>query len=107
MPVTGRDEAGETGNFRTKISAIAGIYHSWRSKESSYSDIAGLCKSAAIGDVTLHEYILNPGHYVDIPEESESDIPFEQQWNQMVIELINLHEEGKVISANQGKHRRI
>ncbi|HLP45038.1 MAG TPA: class I SAM-dependent DNA methyltransferase [Candidatus Kapabacteria bacterium] len=76
------------------ISTIAGLYHSWRSKETSYSDIAGLCKSAAIGDVTRHGYILNPGRYVDTPEESEPDIPFEQQFKQLIEDMDNQMKEG-------------
>lgn len=49
---------------QTDIEQIAGTYHAWRSKDSSYSDVPGFCKAAGVGEIQRHNYVLNPGRYV-------------------------------------------
>src|SRR3989339_491414 len=54
-----------------EIKKISGTYHSWRSKNGKYSDIAGFCKSAKIDEVKKHGYILTPGWYVGAEAQEE------------------------------------
>jgi type I restriction enzyme M protein len=46
------------------IEKLASIYHSWRNKNGDFQDIPGLCKSATLNEIKLHDYVLTPGRYV-------------------------------------------
>jgi len=58
------------------IAQIAGTYHEWRKKDGKYEDKKGYCKSAAVAEVTKHNFVLTPGRYVGIEDEIDDGIPF-------------------------------
>lgn len=55
-----------------EMARIAGAYHSWRTKDGGYADVAGFCKAATLDEVRRHGHILTPGRYVGT-EELEDD----------------------------------
>ncbi len=59
------------------IAMIAKTYHEWRKVDGTYEDKKGFCKSAAIEEVTKHNFVLTPGRYVGIPDEIDDGISFE------------------------------
>jgi type I restriction enzyme M protein len=76
---THRDLAGDD------ISRIADTYHAWRGEigPDSYADVSGFCKSATLGEVRDHGYVLTPGRYVG-PEAQEDDAePFEEKMKRL------------------------
>jgi type I restriction enzyme M protein len=83
---------GHLINRRTKelsdedISAIAKIYHNWRSEDDGYEDVKGLCKSASIEEVAKLDYVLTPGRYVGL-EDTEDDFDFTERFTTLTAEL--------------------
>ena len=69
------------------IQKIAGTYHEWKRDGSNYQDIKGFCKSATQAEIEKHNFILTPGRYVDIPDEVESEISFEEMMGSLTVEL--------------------
>ena len=69
------------------IQKIASTYHEWKLKESDYEDIKGFCKSAELGEIEKHNFVLTPGRYVGIPEEEDDGIPFEEKMGALTAEL--------------------
>ncbi len=69
------------------IDAISDTYRQWRSKDGSYKDIKGYCKSATIEDIRAHGHVLTPGRYVGIPDEIDDGIPFEEKIAALTSEL--------------------
>lgn len=63
------------------LAEIARTYHAWRgeSKDGTYEDVAGYCKSASLADIQKNDYVLTPGRYVGIAEEEDDGIPFEEK----------------------------
>jgi type I restriction enzyme M protein len=56
------------------IATIASTYHAWRGEPDAgeYNDVAGLCASATIEQITEHRFVLTPGRYVGT-EDAEDD----------------------------------
>ena len=51
-----------------EISNIGHAYHTWRgSKDVSYEDVPGFCRSVPIDEIRTAEYVLTPGRYVGAP----------------------------------------
>ena len=50
----------------TKAKLIAPVLHSWRGESGvcEYEDISACCKSATIGEIASHGYVLTPRRYV-------------------------------------------
>jgi type I restriction enzyme M protein len=72
---------------KVKISEVFG-------RSPKYSDVAGLCKAAALKEIETRGWSLNPGRYVGvIPGESVSDEDFKEQFEE-------LNEELEVLNAN-------
>ena len=69
------------------IRRVADTYHSWKSKAGSYEDIKGFCKSADLGEIGKHNFVLTPGRYVGIPDEVDDGIPFDQKMRALTTEL--------------------
>lgn len=68
------------------ISNIANTYHNWRSKENSYEDIPGFCKSVTLDEVRKLNYVLTPGRYVGLPDD-EDDFNFSEKFTSLKKEL--------------------
>ena len=60
------------------VKRIRDTYHSWRNNEE-YEDEKGYCKSAGIEEVEKHGFVLTPGRYVDIKDEEDDGVPFEEK----------------------------
>jgi type I restriction enzyme M protein len=51
-----------------EISNIGHAYHTWcGSKDVSYEDVPGFCRSVPIDEIRTAEYVLTPGRYVGAP----------------------------------------
>ncbi len=70
-----------------QVSRIAETYHTWRSKNGKYKDIAGFCKSAKIDEVTKHGFVLTPGRYVGTEVQEEDDEAFAEKMKRLTAEL--------------------
>ncbi|MCX6150251.1 MAG: class I SAM-dependent DNA methyltransferase [Ignavibacteriales bacterium] len=68
------------------INKIANTYHTWRSKEGKYEDIAGFCKSETLDRVKELNYVLTPGRYVGLPDD-EDDFNFVERFTSLKAEL--------------------
>lgn len=71
------------------LEQIARTYHAWRgeSKDGTYEDEAGYCKSATLADIQKNDYVLTPGRYVGIAEEEDDGIPFEEKMKDLSSKL--------------------
>ncbi len=54
------------------IARIADSYHAWRNHDGQYEDVPGFCKSATLGEIESHGFVLTPGRFVGA-EEYEGD----------------------------------
>lgn len=63
------------------LAKITQTYHAWQgqSKDGTYEDVAGFCKSATLAEIKKNDYVLTPGRYVGIAEEEDDGIPFEEK----------------------------
>ncbi|MDO8662979.1 MAG: class I SAM-dependent DNA methyltransferase [Candidatus Omnitrophota bacterium] len=61
------------------IVKVSKTYHEWRRCDGKYEDIKGFCKSADIGEITKHNFVLTPGRYVGMKDEVDDGIPFEEK----------------------------
>ena len=77
------------------IKKISDTYHAWRGEEGKYEDIPGFCKVAPLDKIKNHDYILTPGRYVDIEEDTEDEIPFDKKMEELTSQLKEQMEEGE------------
>lgn len=77
-----------------EILKIANTYHNWRDNKD-YKDVDGFCKSALLGEIKSHDYVLTPSRYVGIEKEEDDVIPFEEKMDRLTSELSDLFEESK------------
>jgi len=77
------------------IKKISDTYHAWRGEGGKYEDIPGFCKVAPLEKIKNHNYILTPGRYVDVVEEKEDGIPFDEKMNKLTSRLKEQMGEGK------------
>ena len=68
------------------IARIASTYHAWRGDKSAakYADVAGFCKSATVGDIAGHGFVLTPGRYVGAQEVEPDEAPFHERFPGML-----------------------
>ena len=81
------------------LEKIAKTYHAWRgeSKDGTYEDIAGFCKSATLAEIQKNDFVLTPGRYVGIAEEEDDGIPFEKKMKGLSDTLFaQMKESGKL-----------
>lgn len=48
-------------------------------RQAPYEDEKGFSKSASLGEIEKHSFILTPGRYVGIPEEEDDGIPYDEK----------------------------
>jgi type I restriction enzyme M protein len=65
-----------------EIAKIAKTYHAWRGEKDAgkYEDVQGYCKSATLGEVESHGFVLTPGRYVGAEEVEEDGEPFPKKF---------------------------
>ena len=91
------------------IAKIAGVYHSWRNKDPRvpYEDVPGFVKSANLGEIAKHDFVLTPGRYVGAADVEEDDEPIDEKIVRLQKELFDEFEEGRrlenVIRERLGK----
>ena len=81
----------------TEINRIADTYHEWKKSGGSYADIKGFCKSASLVDIEKHNFVLTPGRYVEIPDEVEDDVSFEDRMSALTMALGEQMREGQLL----------
>lgn len=89
------------------ITKIADTYHSWRHDpdvDSQYEDVAGFCKSAKLGEVAEHGFVLTPGRYIGAPEAEEDSEPFVDKVQRLTSELAEQMAEGQRLDAEIRKN---
>lgn len=71
------------------IGRISGAYHTWRgdSKQTSYADVAGFCKSATLAELRTHGHVLTPGRYVGAEEGPMDGEPLDEKVARLSAEL--------------------
>ena len=86
-----------------EIKKIYETYHVWK-KDDEYADEEGFSKSATLDEIRSHGYVLTPGRYVGIEEEEDDGIPFEEKFDKISNELLELFKESeeleKIIKEN-------
>ncbi|MDP4027770.1 MAG: N-6 DNA methylase [Gallionella sp.] len=72
-----------------------------------YKDIPGFCKSADLGLIKQHGYVLTPGRYVGAEEVEDDGEPFEEKMPRLMAELNGQFAESakleQAIKVNMGK----
>ena len=76
-----------------EIHEIAEIYHSFKTVDSEYEDVAGLCKVVNLEKVIKNDYKLTPGIYVGTEVGEDEDIRFEEKMAQLTGQLRTQFEE--------------
>jgi len=76
------------------IARIASTYHAWRGDKgvggaAKYEDVAGFCKSATLGEIKGHGFVLTPGRYVGAEEVEDDAEPFNAKMSRLVSTLEN------------------
>lgn len=79
------------------IARIADAYHAWRNKDGGYQDEQGFCKAAFLDDVRKHNYLLTPGRYVGIPDETDDGVPFEEKMAKLTTQLAEQMAQAEVL----------
>ena len=59
----------------------------------------GFCKSASLGEVRGHGYVLTPGRYVGAANAEEDDVPFEERMAELTQKLKGQFEESVRLEA--------
>jgi type I restriction enzyme M protein len=98
-------------NTDTDIGRIVYAYRQWRGEpapewwneaehgEWKYADIPGFCKSETIEGIGKQGFVLLPGGYVGIEEQSDDSEPFSEKYPQILTELEGCFSEGERLAA--------
>ena len=67
------------------VEKITRAYHAWRGEADAgaYEDVPGFCKSASLGEIKAHNYVLTPGRYVGAADVEEDMSAFEEQFTKL------------------------
>ena len=79
------------------IEKITGTFQKWKrglEGEEGYQDEAGFCKSATLGEIAKHDYVLTSGRYVGAADEEEDGEPFGEKMARLNGELKAQFEHG-------------
>ena len=82
-----------------EIEKIGSTVGAWRSGRL-YQDEIGYCKSANLDDITKHNFILTPGRYVGVKEESIDDTPFDEKIQTLTEAYRQIVRESQIIDTN-------
>jgi type I restriction enzyme M protein len=79
-----------------EINRISGTYHAWRGEPAAgvYEDIPGFCKSASLGEVKQHGFVLTPGRYVGAEATVDDGEPFEGKMRRLTSTLRQQQAQG-------------
>ena len=78
------------------IEKIADIYHAWKAG-SSYEDQPGFCKAVTIAEIEKNDFVLTPGRYVGLEDETGIEEPFDEKMETLVQTLRSQFEESSVL----------
>lgn len=83
------------------MASVAEAYHQWRSIEpdSPYEDVPGFSKSATLGEIREHDFVLTPGRYVGATDIEEDDEPIEERIERLQSALFAEFEEARRLEA--------
>jgi type I restriction enzyme M protein len=83
------------------VARIAGTYHAWRGEKDAgeYADVAGFCKSAALGEVRKHGHVLTPGRYVGTEAQEDDGEPFAEKMARLAATLREQQAEAAKLDA--------
>jgi type I restriction enzyme M protein len=84
-----------------ELARIAKTYHDWRGEKSAgkYEDILGFCKSAALGEIRKHGFVLTPGRYVGAEAQEDDGEPFEEKMKRQTATLRQQQAEAAKLDA--------
>jgi type I restriction enzyme M protein len=83
------------------VAEIAGTYHAWRGDKDAvaYSDVPGFCRSATLGEIAKHDYVLTPGRYVGAETQEDDGEPFEAKMRRLTATLREQQAEAAKLDA--------
>jgi type I restriction enzyme M protein len=81
-----------------QIERLASLVRAHRGR-GKYEDVAGLCKSASLGEIEARGWSLHPGRYVGAPETREPDYDFRERLLELNRELARLGREARKLEA--------
>lgn len=88
------------------IQRISETYLAWRDVSGEYFDVVGYCKSATMGQIHDHNYVLTPPRYVGVLEADDEDESFNEKMHHLTSDLSEQFEQSKelneVIRQNLG-----
>jgi type I restriction enzyme M protein len=97
-------DLGELVNRRTRILTsedilhISATYHNWRRENGLYEDVRGFCCSAPLSKVKEQSYVLTPGRYVGLPEDTAAETDYRTQLAGLKKDLVRQLEEEKQLT---------
>lgn len=68
------------------LARVVGTYHRWQ-RGDGYADEPGFCRSASLGDIAAHDYVLTPGRYVGAEEKERTGDAYEVAMPRLVTQL--------------------
>jgi len=71
------------------IETIANTVRAYRGEERAgeYEDVTGFCKVASTEEIADNDFIVTPGRYVGVENETEDEIPFDVKMEELTTEL--------------------
>jgi type I restriction enzyme M protein len=87
---------GEKPEFETDSKAML----KEKFPKSAYTDIAGLCKAAALTEIEAQGWSLNPGRYVGVGERAADEFDFAERLEELNEELESLNAEARSLETN-------
>ena len=87
------------------IAKIASTFHAWRgtasaaTKDLSYADVPGFCKSVPLADIKASDYALTPGRYVGAADVADDGEPIEEKIERLTKDLFAQFDESARLEA--------